>query len=275
MEEGQKGYQGLTLTNFANETTEPAITQGSIVEVAGSLYEFTAQEAISGFGGVANGTQAYIEITAAGATATAAWSTTAPTWDTDKQGYYNGALVRSVGGTFKDGGGNATLKFLYTEPNLLTFRKYGTGRMELIDVVNTPNFEAGVTIVAGNLTLTAGDIAFSDADPDITSTKPVDIQKGHFHDSFHDNGSPTEDQLFDFFAPAIPDVTDEVACSGCVETANADEMFIAARAERFSTTAIRLYGVRFRTDLTATGRATFLQFVNGDASTHRAASLAY
>ena len=103
IEEQRKGYNGVTLTQFANDTTEPQIAAGSIVEIAGSLYEFSGAEAITGFAGIGNGNQTYIEVTASGATASAAFSTTAPTWATDKQGYCNGgpsaAVLRTAAGT--------------------------------------------------------------------------------------------------------------------------------------------------------------------------------
>ena len=167
IEEQRKGYNGVTLTQFANDTTEPQIAAGSIVEIAGSLYEFSGAEAITGFAGIGNGNQTYIEVTASGATASAAFSTTAPTWDTDKQGYYNGGLVRTIGGSFKDGSGNATNKFLYTDPNLLSLRKYGNGAVEIPGALEV--VAGGVTVGAGAITASSSSLALGGAVTGVTS----------------------------------------------------------------------------------------------------------
>ena len=83
-------FQGLSLTNYDN-TSLPAIAAGSLAEVAGTLFKFTVEEAITGWGAIANDTAAYIKLVPAGTTpdeVTAEFTDTAPTWSDAKQGWY-------------------------------------------------------------------------------------------------------------------------------------------------------------------------------------------
>ncbi len=83
-------FQGLSLTNYDN-TALPAIAAGSLVEVGGTLFKFSVEEAITGWGAIANDTPAYIKLVPAGATpdtVTAEFTDTAPTWSDTKQGWY-------------------------------------------------------------------------------------------------------------------------------------------------------------------------------------------
>jgi len=84
-----KGYNVLTLTHMA-DTTVPAITAGSCIEVNGSLIQFNSEEAISLIdphtsATVANG---YVYIIINGTTGLAYFTATAPTWNDAKQGWY-------------------------------------------------------------------------------------------------------------------------------------------------------------------------------------------
>lgn len=80
----RKGYVGLSITNFDNDS-EPAIAIGSKIEVNGALFEFDSEEAIGG--APADGI-IYIKTIPAGASITAEFTATAPTWDDSKQGWY-------------------------------------------------------------------------------------------------------------------------------------------------------------------------------------------
>ncbi len=79
----------ISLTNFAN-TSEPAIAAGSVVEVGGALYVFSSDEAITGWSGVSNDTDAYIKLVPGVSLVTAEFVEAAPTWSDSKQGWYNG-----------------------------------------------------------------------------------------------------------------------------------------------------------------------------------------
>jgi len=110
---GQKGYNGVSLTNFDN-TSAPQIASGSVFEIGGALFEASVDESITGWAGISNGTDAYIYVTDGGlGTATAAYSATAPTWDTSKQGWYNG-LTRAIAGLYKVDAGTYANKYVYT-----------------------------------------------------------------------------------------------------------------------------------------------------------------
>lgn len=81
----RRGYHAASLTNWVN-TTIPQIAAGSSLEVGGALIEFQADEAISGT--PSDSQNNYIIIDSSAFTAT--WSTVAPVWNDEKQGYYSG-----------------------------------------------------------------------------------------------------------------------------------------------------------------------------------------
>lgn len=115
VEKQRTGYMGLSLTNFDN-VAEPQIAAGSIIEVGGSVAKFDANENITGWAGIGADNDAYIKLVPAAPAITAEFTTTAPTWDDAKQGYYGVggfATHRYVGGLYKDAGGNYTKKYYY------------------------------------------------------------------------------------------------------------------------------------------------------------------
>ena len=112
-EKESKGYQAISLSHLT-DVVEPKVQAGSVIEVAGALYEFQAEEALTGWAGIANSSVVYTYVVPAGVSCSATFSTTAPTWDTAKQGWYNGEN-RCFGGLYKDGGGNYSDKWLYRE----------------------------------------------------------------------------------------------------------------------------------------------------------------
>jgi hypothetical protein len=78
------GKHTVSLTNY-DTTGVPQIAAGSIVEVAGTLYKFNSAESIAGSPSDGN---TYIQIVPGGATCTAQFTNTAPTWSDAKQGFY-------------------------------------------------------------------------------------------------------------------------------------------------------------------------------------------
>ena len=85
-----RGFIESSLTNYTN-TTLPAIANGSIIEVNGTLFEAVGDIAIT-VGGVSDGT-VYILVTPSGVSPdqvlTAEFTATVPTWFEEKQGWYN------------------------------------------------------------------------------------------------------------------------------------------------------------------------------------------
>ena len=117
IEKQRRHYQALSLTNFAL-TTLPAIAAGSRVEIGDTLFYVGVEQAITGWGGIANSTAAYIRIIPQGdgppETALAEFTDVAPTWSDSKQGYYDATVAkRYIGGLYKDSGGLYTKKWLY------------------------------------------------------------------------------------------------------------------------------------------------------------------
>lgn len=78
------GFHQVSLTNY-DSTSESQIAAGSIIEVGGALYKFTANETITG--SPSDGT-VYIMIVPSGTTCTAQYTNTAPTWSDSKNGWY-------------------------------------------------------------------------------------------------------------------------------------------------------------------------------------------
>lgn len=103
-----KGFQAVSLTEY-NTSAAAAVASGSVVEIAGAYFTFTGDETInaSSWTSVTTGTTAYIELTPAGTAGsqviTAAYSSTAPTWRDDLQGWYASAAsnVRVIGSVYK------------------------------------------------------------------------------------------------------------------------------------------------------------------------------
>jgi len=159
IEKQRLGYQAISLTNFASDTLEPAIAAGSKVEIGGALYEFASDEALTGWSGIANSSDVYIHLTVSGSSVTASFSTTAPTWDDAKQGWYSGA-VRVIGGLYKDGSGNYARKWLYEEKQVASVKRYGNGTVEftgaLYGAVEVDGSLSVSTTVTGGTGMVAG-----------------------------------------------------------------------------------------------------------------------
>jgi len=109
----RRGYQAISLTHY-DDALEPKIAAGSIVEIGGALFKCESDESISGWAGIGNDNDVYIKLVPSGTTATAAFTTAAPTWSTSKQGWYVGN-DRYIAGLYKDAGGNYTQKHLYRD----------------------------------------------------------------------------------------------------------------------------------------------------------------
>ena len=158
LEEGQKGYNGISLTNYNSQTLDAAIAQGSVVEIGGALYEFTTDETLTGFSGLSNRSRAFLELTASGATVTGAWTATVPTWDDDKQGWYT-TTKRVVATAWKDGSGNQTAKRLLVDRDVtqLTGVIDINGSNHTVSDFDAPNIS--VTTGASHRTITLPTVA--------------------------------------------------------------------------------------------------------------------
>ena len=147
------GYHSVSLTNYAT-TTVPAVAEGSVVEIAGALFEFQADEAISG--SPANGT-VYIKLTPSGTSVTAAFSTVAPSWDDEKQGWYEAASNnRYLNFGMIKSGASYTKYHLPAQATVLV-KAYPNGRLQCDDlyvdndIIMTGEITDGTTSIYGYL----------------------------------------------------------------------------------------------------------------------------
>jgi len=99
------GYVALSLTNY-NSTSRPAISAGSLIEVAGTLFRFSTEEAISTAGITSTAENVYyIRLVPSSSECSAQFSTTAGVWREDLQGYYQSTTSndRVLGATYFTG----------------------------------------------------------------------------------------------------------------------------------------------------------------------------
>ena len=114
-----KGFQAISLTEY-DTSAAAAIASGSVVEIAGAYFTFAGDETInaSSWTSVTTGTTAYIELTPAGTAGsqvvTAAYSSTAPIWRDDLQGWYASAASnsRAIGSVYKAEATNYARKYI-------------------------------------------------------------------------------------------------------------------------------------------------------------------
>ena len=150
----RRGYQAVSLTNYDN-TSEPKIAAGSIVELGGALFKCEADESITGWAGIGNDEDVYVKLVPSGTTAAAAFTTAAPTWSTSKQGWYVGN-DRYIGGLYKDASGNYTEKYLYFLVGVNSVKVFGDGTIKFVGGI--VSFVGGIVNFSG-ADLTADDVA--------------------------------------------------------------------------------------------------------------------
>jgi len=102
-EAARYGYDGVSLTEWeSGNTTIPEIAAGSTLEIDGSMCEYASDTALTTTG-IADG-WCYIKHVVSGSTVTPTLVNTFGTWDTAKQGYYDGSGNRySLFVMYKDG----------------------------------------------------------------------------------------------------------------------------------------------------------------------------
>ena len=125
-EKQRKGFLSVSLTNPAT-TAASSIGTGGIMELSGSLYQFT-ETAISLAAGTPSAAQSvyYTVIpSGGGTTVTVVMEGTAPTWIDSKQGFYASAAstTRYIGGAFIGTSQTYYHKFIYT-PQMLDYLIY-------------------------------------------------------------------------------------------------------------------------------------------------------
>lgn len=135
----RRGYHAVSLTNWTN-TNAPLISAGSTLEIGGALVEFQSDESISGT--PTSGQNNYIIINSSAFTAS--WSTVAPVWNDEKQGYYSGTNRYLEYMVFVSGASYTKYRIA---DNSLLFIKYNGE----LDKTNLGNISTGSITSNGNL----------------------------------------------------------------------------------------------------------------------------
>lgn len=119
----RKSVIPISVTNFDSESLEAEIAAGSIIEIGGAVVLFSSDEAIDGWAALAAGIcYAYVH----GVNLTAHWTATAPTWDNEKQGWYDATgahrfFMRAV----KLAGGEQSQKAIFFSRSLVMYQGIG------------------------------------------------------------------------------------------------------------------------------------------------------
>ena len=105
VEKARLGFIALSLTEY-DTATVPQIAAGSCVEISGSIFQFSSNDTITGTPN--SGYINYIMLTVSGSgdsqEVEASWTTTAPSWNTSKQGWYDATNAkRYVAECYYDG----------------------------------------------------------------------------------------------------------------------------------------------------------------------------
>lgn len=145
MERIKKGFYNIDFTTMADGVVAPEIAAGSWIESSGNMYLFGTQEAATGWGGIANSTEAWIKVVPAGTSITAEFTDTAPSFNELRNGWYNGD-DRYVLSVYKDAGGD------YIRMGIMPIRQSiwdKNGREVLAMQMETKQNTTGYTVAAG------------------------------------------------------------------------------------------------------------------------------
>jgi hypothetical protein len=176
LEAQRRGKMAMSLTNFDSDA-QPKLL--GTVEVSGALYEFSSLESISGWSGISNNTDCFIKlvptpIDPGDDIVLAEYTTTPPTWDPDKGGWYGtyaAANNRYIGGLHRGASSSDyESKWLYLPltRNIPDIRVYGDGRVQF-----------NAICVAGSL-----------------------------------SGTKSQDNIYDTLSPLVPNPGDQILANG-------------------------------------------------------------
>ena len=186
LEKQRLGKMALSLTEFGT-TNEPEIAAGSVVEIGGSLFVVTVDEAITGWAGIGNDTDAYIRLVpgVGGADFAAEFTTTAPTWSASKQGWYHD-IKRYVGGLRRGASAAAyENKWIYqrSQDNNASHRFYGDGTVEFDNAI-IGDVTGALTGNADTATVADG-VAETGAGAEVLLTKVIEIGDWNMNTTDH------------------------------------------------------------------------------------------
>ena len=115
VEKQRLGFLSLSLTNYDNNSV-PQIAAGSVVEISGSIFKFDSNDSIGGTPSSSAFNYIMLEVSGSGDTQTVSgsWTTTAPTWNDAKQGWYNATgNKRYIGGCYYTTSLTYEMKWVY------------------------------------------------------------------------------------------------------------------------------------------------------------------
>ncbi len=243
LEKQRIGLLRLSMTNFGN-TSEPAIAAGSVVEIGGSLFVFTSNEAITGWGAIGNDTDCYIRLPYNGAL-TAEFTTVAPTWSASKQGWYDG-IKRYVAGLHRGASAAAYEdKWVYrcSQDDNDTHRFYGDGTVDFDDGIK------GDLDIGSDLNVTE----------DVNITGNVATHNRILPNNYFNSTTPTEAEIYTALVPYLPTNGDKMLMTGGVGKAGGS--IIVSYAVK-STNHVTCYGIN-----SVSGVWDNADFEDGNAST--------
>lgn len=118
LERTYKGYDGVSLTEWAaGNTTRPEIAAGSVIEIDGSPFYYATDETIVDGGGLIDG-WCYIKHVVSGSNVTPTLVNTFGTWDTAKQGFYDGNDRFSLFAMYRSG----AITKIFTEKDEIDYK---------------------------------------------------------------------------------------------------------------------------------------------------------
>ena len=111
-----RGYMQISMSNMTG-SAESVLQAGSAVEIGGSLYQFTSDEAVTtGWSAITTATVGYMKFVPTSTEVTWQYTAVAPAWDDDKQGWYGtsgNATHRYLGTIYKGGTSSYDNTILY------------------------------------------------------------------------------------------------------------------------------------------------------------------
>jgi hypothetical protein len=224
LQEQRKGFVQISLTDF-DLTSVSQIALGSRIEIAGALIQFTANESMgANWAAMSAGiVYAYID----GVALTSTYTATAPTWNTEKQGWYDVTGANRYYAKFvKDAGALYTQKALYTNRRSIMC------------------LNAGAALNTG-----------ADADQELRFASDASILWDESEDAFVPNKriggagvrtsayifavNQTYNNMFDALSLYIPNTNNSILLTGVIYTGGA--FYYVNRAVRSNATRISVY----------------------------------
>lgn len=139
---GLVGAMALSLTNYTS-TIRPSVASGSIVDIAGNLFEFSTENSISTTGIISTAAcDYYIKLVPSSSECSVQFSTVVPTWRTDYQGYYENStsINRFIGEMYFTGSDYVDKRLYYGANIMKTDIVFG-----LLVSTNSATSTAGIT----------------------------------------------------------------------------------------------------------------------------------